>query len=200
MNTRHKVVGIVGSYRKHGYIDTAITEILTAAETQGAQTQKIYLHDRPIEFCTNCRVCLQEPGLERGKCVLQDDMDSILQDIESAEALVIGAPVNFGNINALTKRFLERCVCYGYWPKDAVTPTLRNPMTRKKAVLVASSAAPAWMGRWLTGTLGTLKYLAKMLGAKPIGVLWIGLTRATEVELSDKIKQQARRWGQKLAV
>lgn len=200
MSKTHKVVGIVGSYRKHGYIDTAITEILTAAEHQGAQCEKIYLVDRPIEFCTNCRACLHQPGTYRGKCILEDDMESILQDIERADALVIGSPVNFGTINALTKRFLERCVCYGYWPKDAAIPTQRNPVCRKKAVLVASSAAPAWMGRWLTGTLGTLKDLAKMLGAKPIGVLWMGLTQATEVKLSDKIKQQARQLGQKLAL
>lgn len=199
MNTGHKVVGIVGSYRKHGYIDAAITEILAAADRQGAQTQKIYLHDQHIEFCTNCRACLQEPGTSRGKCVLEDDMNRILEEIEKADSLVIGAPVNFGNINALTRRFLERCVCYGYWPWDAATPKLRHPVSRKKAVLVASSAAPAWMGRWMTGALGALKDLAKMLGAKPIGILWMGLSQPKDVELSDKIKQKARRLGQKLA-
>jgi NAD(P)H-dependent FMN reductase len=200
MNTGHKVVGIVGSYRKHGAIDTVITEVLAAAEQQGAQTQKIYLHDRHIEFCTNCRVCLQEPGTSRGKCVLEDDMNRILEEIEKADSLVIGSPVNFGNINALTRRFLERCVCYGYWPWDAVAPKLRNPVSRKKAVLVASSAAPAWMGRWMTGALGALKDVAKMLGAKPIGVLWVGLVDPKEIELSDKMRKQARRLGQKLAV
>ena len=94
-----KVVGIVGSYRKDGFIDAAIAQILAAAQSQGAETQKIYLQDQHIEFCTNCRTCLQEPGTERGKCVLEDDMDQVLQDIEIADSLVIGAPVNFGNVN-----------------------------------------------------------------------------------------------------
>ncbi len=199
MDTGKKVVGIVGSYRKNGFIDSAIAQILASAESQGAETQKIYLQDQHIEFCTNCRTCMQEPGTERGKCVLEDDMERILQDIESADSLVIGAPVNFSNVNALTRRFLERCVCYAYWPWGT-TPKMRNPTMRKKAVLVLSSGAPVWMTRWLTGALGALKDLAKMLGAKPIGVLWIGLVNSPEVELSDKVKRQAQQLGQKLAV
>lgn len=200
MKTSCKVLGIVGSYRKNGYIDTAVTEILDAAAHRGAQTQKIYLQDRPIEFCTNCRACMQEPGIRRGKCVLDDELESLLQAIESADSLVLGAPVNCGNINALTRRFLERCVCYGYWPWDAPAPKLRNPVQHKKAVLVSSSAAPAWMGRWMTGALGTLKNLANMLGAKPVGVLWMGWVKPQEVELSDRTRKKARQLGQKLAI
>lgn len=200
MSTGQKVVGIVGSYRKNGIIDSVVTEILAEAEHQGAETKKIYLQDQHIEFCTNCRVCLQELGLERGRCVLKDDMENVLNEIESADSLVIGAPVNFGNINALTRQFLERCVVYGYWPWNAATPKPRNPKIRKKAVLVSSSAAPAWMGRFLTGALGALKDLAKMLGAKTIGVIWVGLVNSKEVKLSDKIKQKAKRLGRALVL
>jgi multimeric flavodoxin WrbA len=70
-----KLVAIVGSYRKGGIIDTAIDEVLTAAKEEGAETVKIYLIDKHIEFCTNCRTCTQQEGLERGKCIIQDDMD-----------------------------------------------------------------------------------------------------------------------------
>ena len=45
MDTLKKVVGIVGSYRKDGFIDAAIAQILAAAQSQGAETQKIYLQD-----------------------------------------------------------------------------------------------------------------------------------------------------------
>jgi FMN-dependent NADH-azoreductase len=143
---------------------------------------------------------MQEPGLERGKCILADDMDSILQEIECADSLVIGAPVNFGNINALTRRFLERCACYGYWPWNTAAPKLRNPQMRKKSVLVSSSAAPVWMGRLLTGALGALKDLSKMLGAKPIGIVWVDLVNQKDMQLSDRIKRRAKQLGQKLAV
>ena len=194
----NKVIGIVGSYRKHGVIDSVVTEILAEAEEQGVKTNKIYLQDRQIEFCTNCRVCMQEEGEKRGTCILDDEMVSILEEIESANSLVIGAPVNFGNINALTQRFLERCVCYGYWPWDTPAPKMRNPQVSKKAVLVSSSAAPAFMAKLLTGALRSLKQLARMLGAKPIGTIWVGLVNQQETKLSDRIKQQAKRLAHKL--
>jgi hypothetical protein len=70
----------------------------------------------------------------------------------------------------------------------------------KKAVLVSSSAAPGWLGRWLTGSVRSLKELAKMLGAKPIGVLWVGLVDPKSNILPEQVKRQAKRFGQQLAV
>lgn len=193
-----KVVGIVGSYRKQGVIDSVITEILVEAAKQGAETHKIYLIDHHLEFCTNCRACLQEPGTERGHCVLKDDMNGILQQIEQADSLVLGSPVNFGNVNAITRLFLERCVCYGYWPWGEGIPQSRNPKLTKKAILVSASGAPSFMGRFLTGAMGALKDLAKMLQAKPIGVVWVGLVNSKNIQIPDQKIRQARRLAHKL--
>jgi len=52
-----KVTAIVGSYRKGGIVDSVIDEILSSAREEGAEVSKIYLIDRHIEFCTNCRRC-----------------------------------------------------------------------------------------------------------------------------------------------
>ena len=70
------ILGIVGSYRKRGTIDQAVSSVLAAARTNGAETKKIYLKDLNIGFCNNCRRCTQEPG-EVGKGV---GADSFLQD------------------------------------------------------------------------------------------------------------------------
>jgi multimeric flavodoxin WrbA len=56
-NMAKKIAGIVGSYRKGRVIDTAVSEILKGAEAHGAEICKIYLIDKHIEFCTNCRNC-----------------------------------------------------------------------------------------------------------------------------------------------
>jgi len=63
-------------------------------------------------------------------------MASLLDRIEAADALVLGAPVNFGDINALTRKFLERTVCYGYWPWNSPAPIRSSAKPTKKAVLV----------------------------------------------------------------
>jgi putative NADPH-quinone reductase len=198
MESQRTVVGIVGSYRKHGTIDTAVSEILDAAAAQGAHTEKIYLQDHHIEFCTNCRHCLQVPG--RGECSLKDDMAALLDQIETADALVLGAPVNFGHINALTQQFLERTVCYGYWPAGAPGPVRETTPPPRKAVLVTSSAAPGFVGRWVMSPITALKKLADRLGAKPVGTLWIGMIDPKDSTLSPRNHRLAQKLGYQLAV
>ncbi len=146
-----RILGIVGSYRKNGTIDALVSEILSSAETQGAITEKIYLLDKHIEFCTNCRMCTQQRGNDRGVCCHSDDMTDILDRYETADGLVIGAPVNCYNLNALTRRFMERFVCFTYWPWGQPGYKLRMKSRGKKAVLITSSAMPAPMGRIFTG-------------------------------------------------
>jgi multimeric flavodoxin WrbA len=199
MKTSKHVVGLVGSYRKGGYIDSTVNEVLSAARDRGAQTEKIFLLDQHIEFCTNCRTCMQEAGPERGKCILEDDMDKILKKIAGADSIVIGAPVNCWDVNALTRKFYERCVGFAYWPWGALAPKVRNKKRTKKAVLISSSAAPGWYSRIFTNAMKSLKGLARLLGAKPVGTLFLGFINQEEVQLSEKIKRKAKNLGEKLA-
>ena len=90
-----KVIGIVGSYRKGKTIDSALSAVLEGAEAGGAETKKINLLDKHIEFCTNCRSCTQKKiEGRRGKCVHNDDMENILSEIDKSDAVVLGSPVN----------------------------------------------------------------------------------------------------------
>ncbi len=69
MTSAKKIVAIVGTYRKGRVIDTAVSEVLRGAEDGGATTQTIYLIDKHIEFCTNCRTCTQQADVgRRGRC------------------------------------------------------------------------------------------------------------------------------------
>lgn len=198
MTTKQRAVGIIGSYRKRGTIYSVVSEILSNLEKHGVECQTVFLKDYNIEFCTNCRNCLQLPGVFRGKCIHKDDMDDILRAIDSANFIIIGSPTNAGNANALTRKFLERCVCFAYWPWGKPAPVLRNKIKTKKSVLVSASAAPALIGRYLSGTLKALRTLSNYLGAHPIGDIWVGNVTAEEISISDKIKLKASRLAHKL--
>ena len=198
MSRSNKVIGIVGSYRKDGIVDQAVTEILDAASLEGASAKKVYLVDKHIEFCTNCRECMQVEGSNRGKCVLEDDMEAILQEIESAQGIVIGSPVNFGNVTALMRMFMERSVGYVYWPWEIAEPEIRDSRIRKKAVLVSASGAPAWKRPTFRQASGALKYLTGLLGAHPIGFLWVHKVNKEDMRLPEKAVRKARKLGHKL--
>ncbi len=194
-----KVVAIVGSYRKGGTIDSAVEAVLEGAREKGAETVTIYLTDKHLEFCTNCRECMQAPGEERGKCKQQDDLEPMLKEIETADALVLGSPVNLSNVTAIFRRFMERLVGFAYWPWGKAAPKARSKKSGKKAVLVASSAAPGIFIPVATGAAKALQATARILGAKVVGRMWIGLMGSKpHHELSARDLERARRLGRRL--
>jgi FMN-dependent NADH-azoreductase len=195
------ILAIVGTYRKGGVIDTAVDEILRAAKDAGAQTSKIYLIDKHIEFCTNCRACAQQPGPARSTCKHKDDMAGILEQIDSAQGLVLASPLNFYNVTAVTRRFMERLVVYGYWPWGQGGPKFRIANSGQKAVLVTSSAAPALVGKiFFRQGLGALKAIAQCFGAKVISRLYFGtIAQKPDYKLNPKELARAYQAGIKLA-
>jgi multimeric flavodoxin WrbA len=51
-------------------------------------------------------------------------------------AVMLGSPMNFWTVTALMKRFIERLVCYAYWPWGIVAPQTRKGPRDKRAVVV----------------------------------------------------------------
>jgi FMN-dependent NADH-azoreductase len=199
-----KIVAIIGTYRKGKVIDTAVSEILCGARQQGAETQAIYLLDRHIEFCTNCRTCTQEKDVgRRGKCIHNDDMDEILRAIDAADGVVLAAPTNFFNVSALTRRFIERLLPYAYWPwEPKAGPKYRVPKPDKNALVVTATACPTRIARVLMpGSRRALKIAAKTVGARVIQSLHFDCMAATpDSALSDRDRHRARQAGARLAV
>jgi multimeric flavodoxin WrbA len=194
-----KITAIVGSYHKNGMVDTAVDEMLAALSSRGAEVDKVYLIDQRIEYCSNCQSCTQEEGEARGTCPIEDDMAGILDKIDASDALILASPMNCGTVTALMKCFIERLICYGYWPWEMNAPKPRIKKTTKQAVVVTSSAMPAVMGRCLTGIVKLLRDTAKLLGARKVQSLYIGLARHTPTSsLSDRYKAKARKLANRL--
>ena len=201
MHDQIKVTAVIGSYRKGGIVDTAVDAMLAGAREVGAETAKIYLIDARIEFCTNCRNCMQEGGSRRGSCPIADEMGAILDELERSDAIVLASPTNFGTVTAVMKRFIERLACYAYWPWGMNTPQIRIKRKQKPAVVVASSAAPSFVARIATQVVGLLKKAADAMGARTIGVLFVGLAaQRPQQVLGGRTVEKARRLGRMLAV
>jgi len=197
---KRKILGLVGSYRKNGIVDRLVSETLASAEAAGAATHKIYLTETHIEFCRNCRACTQAPGTAPGTCVLSDDFADILREWQTCDGLVIGSPVNFYNVTAVTRRFMERLVCFAYWPWGANAPQMRSKRKDRQAVLITATAMPACLGRLFTGALRALRSTAETMGAKPIASIFVGMIAQQEHAAPPKgaiLKAQAA--GRKLA-
>jgi len=198
MSDTPEIIALVGSYRKGGMNDQIVDAILAGARERGARIRKIYLSDREISFCSNCRSCTQREGRERGICVIDDGMEKLLQEAEHANGLILASPVNAGTVTAVMKRFIERLIGYTWWPWGAAAPKVRRAERTRHAVLVVTSAAPSIMAR-LGGSakaLAELKGAARLLGAAVSGVLWVGLAaRSEHQQIGRRAVQKAHRLG-----
>ncbi len=202
MTGTKKILGIVGSYRKGGVIDSVVSTVLEAAREKGAETNKIHLQDRDVGFCANCRECAQAPGENYVPCVVHDDeMSGIVGQILSSDTIVVGAPVNMGSVNAMTQRFIERCIGFAYYPWGNLQPVLRDTKKRRDAILICSSAAPSFMNSRIFGmsALSSLHTFANSVGARVTGTIKVGLVNRREFVLPERTAQKARRTGHRIA-
>jgi FMN-dependent NADH-azoreductase len=194
-----KVVAILGTYRREGATAQAVEAILVGARARGATTSTIYLLDHPIEFCRNCRACTQSEGSDRGLCQQHDSLTKILDELDAADSIVLASPVNFFNVTALTRRFLERLVVYAYWPWGTMAPKERITKKTKRALVVLSSAAPMILTRLFTGAPKALKTAASLLGAGTIDTFYLGLAaKSPDLKLSEQTLAKAQRLGAQL--
>jgi NAD(P)H-dependent FMN reductase len=193
-----RALGIVGSYTVGGVIDTAVGEALAGAEDAGFAVEKVFLADKDIRYCRNCRSCAQDEGATPGHCVIDDDMAGIIEACRAADVLVLGAPVNMGAATAVTKAFQERLLPLAYWPWSKSIPVARvlRRAPRPRAVLVASSVSPAFLARRVFGAMGTLRAIAGTFDARVTDELWLGLVgRTPGHSLPEAHRARARRAG-----
>jgi multimeric flavodoxin WrbA len=101
-----KIVGIIGSPRKGMNTDTLVTKALEGAKSIGAEVEKIYLNDLQI---MPCQACKKFPAPDY--CFYRDGMDKIYDALETADALVVGAPAYFGSYSAQLKLLIDRSNC-----------------------------------------------------------------------------------------
>lgn len=192
-----RLLAVNGSYRENGAIDQALAVATEAASAAGASIDVVNLRDFPIAFCRNCRHCTQVPGDAPGDCVHQDGMRALIDKIEAADGLILASPTNFSSVTAVFKRFMERLVPYAYWPWGQPWPRYRKQgQAAKKALLISSSAAPGWLGRWSFGSGRQLRMTAKIIGAKPVGLVFTGLVSRQQ---KSRLPSHARRDAERLA-
>jgi multimeric flavodoxin WrbA len=198
-----KIIAINGSYRKGGINDQFIDAVMGFAGQRGVQTEKIYLTDKHIEFCINCRKCASDDRSKRfGECVFNDDMRGIIEKIESADRIILACPVNFSTVTAVMKQFVERLICYGYWPWEKCIPSnrIKKKDRTKRAVVFTSSGCPAWLARFLMpSSLNILKSVATILGAKVVKAIYFGgVCMAQDQKLNKKQLKQAQKAAERL--
>lgn len=105
------VLGIVGSPRKNGRTNELINAILCGVGHEGVATKKVFLIDYEIKAFTD------PTGSNEGSQYCPAALSEMCGE---ADAIVLGAPVYWGDINGLTKDFMDSVKIAGANGKPAV--------------------------------------------------------------------------------
>lgn len=108
-------------------LDRVVNFLSNYFTSLGIKNQRIKFSDLKIAKCTQCRCCTLKKGESPVKCVIKDDMNDALDQIEEASAYVILADRNhLFTKNKIHEKVSERLVAYYYWPYGQTTSKPRR--------------------------------------------------------------------------
>ena len=119
------VIGIEGSPRKNGNTEELVSTVLEGAKEAGATTKFFKLAEMDIADCISCYACKK-----KGTCAVEDDMHTLYDAIQEADAIVLGSPVYFWQVNSITKRFMDRLLAF-------IAPDFSTRLKGPKKLLLA---------------------------------------------------------------
>jgi multimeric flavodoxin WrbA len=97
------VLAINGSARANGNTASALARMQALVEGRSHTMSVVNLCEKRLNPCTACRAC-------RGtkKCVQDDDINDIFQQMLAADAIVLASPVYFSNVTSRMAMLIER--------------------------------------------------------------------------------------------
>ena len=103
-----KIYAVNGSPRSNGNTAEVLYSALRGAAANGASTAFVDLGNLKFSGCQSCFACKRKDSPCRGRCVLQDDLSAILDEIFEADAVIMGSPIYFGGESGLYRNAFER--------------------------------------------------------------------------------------------
>jgi len=96
-------IGIVGSPRKNGNVDTLVSRVLEGAREAGLDTSKYLLNEMKYSGCQACEYCKSHDHSR-----LDDDVTRLFEEMKEADAVVFGSPIYFFLFSGQFKRMEDR--------------------------------------------------------------------------------------------
>ena len=188
-----KVVVLNASPRQNGLVSQMLNIIIEhlpkECEVSFVTTNSLSL--RPCIGCMKCRTTLN-------CCLPEDDAQRILKEIKEADALVVGSPCYWGNMNGYLKVLFDRIVygMMGESPSGIPIPLHKG----KQAIIVTTCTTPFPFNILFKQSRGAVKALREILkwsGFKIVGTIEKGGTRK-HPELTESEKKKCIRLAGKL--
>ncbi len=101
-----KVMGFNGSARKDGNTSMLIQKVFDELEAEGIETQLVNLGPKSVNGCIACMKCFKNKD---GHCIqTKDPLNDWLDEMKTADGIILGTPVYFAEISGQVKCFMDR--------------------------------------------------------------------------------------------
>lgn len=166
-----RILGLIGSPRKLGNSEILVKEMLSIFP-QEAEKKIIRLTDLVVKNCSACYICLASEK----SCIIQDDLNFLLDQIRLADVIVIAAPCYFLGTHTSIKAIGDRLISI-----------LQNgsEFAGKKCVTVVTYGVPEWDGF----ARESLISFARFLHLEVVGDMVVQAASPGEVIRSEVIEQ-----------
>ncbi len=98
-----KVIVISTSLRHGSNSDLLANQFVLGAKEAGNDVEKISLVGKNIQFCKGCLACQK-----LGRCVIGDDVNSIMEKVLRAEVVVWATPIYYYEMSGQMKTLIDR--------------------------------------------------------------------------------------------
>lgn len=98
-----KVIVISTSLRHGSNSDLLADQFVLGAKEAGNDVEKISLVGKNIQFCKGCLACQK-----LGRCVIGDDVNSIMEKVLRAEVVVWATPIYYYEMSGQMKTLIDR--------------------------------------------------------------------------------------------
>jgi hypothetical protein len=199
-----RVIAIDASQRQ-GVVSRSVEIAARAAEEAGAHVERVRLSQLVVRSCTGCSMCHLT-----GACKIADDLPSLVDRMEHADAILLGTDSYFRHSNEATAALMERLATYfanddrqmrlpGLGP--AAVPQTPRVRSVKRAVIITACAMPEPLATFFGFTTGPFRELREALGHG--GIRTIGSLAVTDTwrhpDLHEWEREKATSLGRVLA-
>ena len=100
----NRILAIYGSPRREGNTSLLLKKAVQGAREAGAEVEEVVLRDLKMSPCLEIYGCKKN-----GRCVIQDDFQSVYDKLLSCQGLMLASPIFFYTVSAHTKILMDRC-------------------------------------------------------------------------------------------
>lgn len=126
-----KILLINAGAKNHGATQEILTTLRDGMSCDAA-VDVVCLGDLNIGYCKGCKICY-----DTCECVQKDDMQSIIDLIDTSDIIVIAAPSYWADVPGQFKVFIDRCTVYSDTNPNPNHRILKSP---KKCYAIALRA------------------------------------------------------------